>query len=176
MGVNKANYFITRAEKLNLAVSGDKIKRTLTLTLINSANPVLADSGRYKVYVRLLTLPNTQNNSVSIISGSDVSKVIPEIYQIKDHQEMGTLVEVLPGTTKKIVFSWDSDFPLSLSQNGSLRLYLRKQAGISDTPLSVSFNFPGVNIKPPAGFTLTSPGTYVYNTTLTRDLFSRISW
>ena len=176
VGVNKANYFITRAEKLNLEVSGDKIKRTLTLTLINSANPVLADSGRYKVYVRLLTLPNTQNNSVSIISGSDVSKVIPEIYQIKDHQEMGTLVEVLPGTTKKIVFSWDSDFPLSLSQSGSLRLYLRKQAGISGTPLSVSFNFPGTNIKPPAGFTLTSLGTYVYNTTLTRDLFSRISW
>lgn len=171
LGVNKANYFIKRSEKLDIKILGNKIKRTLNLTLINSANPVLAESGRYKVYLRLLTVPNTQNNSVFVVSGLESNEVPFDVYQIREYQEIGALIEVLPGQTKNIIFSWENDLPLNLNQEGILRFYLRKQGGVSDSPISISFSSPEVAIIPPEGFALTGSDGYVYNTTLAKDIF-----
>ncbi len=176
VGVNKANYFINRQEKFELEISGGKIKRTLTLTLTNSANPILSDAGRYKAYIRLLTPPDAENYSVSIVTGENINNVTPETYTIKDHEEIGTLVELLPRQTKKVVFSWQSSSSLDLSQTGDYRLYVRKQAGILEAPLGININLPGVKVNLPTGFTLTASGAYVYNTTLARDMFTHISW
>ncbi|HUC95319.1 MAG TPA: hypothetical protein VMR19_04975, partial [Candidatus Saccharimonadales bacterium] len=85
------------------------------------------------------------------------------------------LVEVLGGDSKSVEFSWTSNVAVS-SPLASYGLYFRKQAGTDADQIEVSINDHDVELKADPRFALTKVGTYLYNTTLARDLFSRFYW
>jgi hypothetical protein len=84
------------------------------------------------------------------------------------------LVELLGGENKNIEFVWNSNTDNSNSWR-SYMLYFRKQAGVENYPLDIDV-IGGSQLLADTRFALTKTGTYSYNTTLTRDFFSRFSW
>ncbi len=175
VGVNKANYFVTRNLELKLKTTPSKIDRTLTLTLKNSANPSLGPSGRYKVYLRLLMPDDAELTSVRAVSSGVEQELSPEITEAKGRREVGVLIEVLGGTSKDVVFDWET--VNATGQNWkSYGLYFRKQAGVDVDPLRIVLESGEYQIKTLPTFTLTRQGAYVYNTTLSQDFFSRFTW
>lgn len=177
VGVNKANYFIKREMSMEAKIEGDTINRSLSVSYENSANSALGLSGRYKVYLRLVVPLGSEVGEPLVGQGQDASSVAPDIKDTGGKREVGVLLEVVPGQTKTVTFSWSGSSPLTFDQSGEYRLYFRKQAGTDKDPVTVSIVPPkGVTAVPSLGASLTKDGTFVYNTTLARDLFSRVSW
>ena len=147
VGVNKANYFIKRSHSLKVDILPDRIEKELTLEIENSANQSLGLSGLYKAYIRVLVPQKSE------VVGDY------EIIESKGRKEIGFLTEVLGGETKRIVVSWST--PKEVGD--SYGLYFRKQAGTGESdPLNVSIVAPD--------------RAYSYNTTLSRDFLTKISW
>ena len=86
-------------------------------------------------------------------------------------------LELQPQEKKQIVFSWKSFPKMNFDGDGQYLLYYQKQAGTEDYPLNIKMTVPkGIDLKTSPVFTLTNDDQYSYNTSLSRDLFSRIYW
>jgi len=175
VGDNKANYFIQRTINLSIKISSDEVDRKLTLNLKNSANPALGPSGKYRDYIRVLIPTDATLLSVESYSGNTQGYLLPEITDVKDRREVGVLVELLGGESKSIEFAWATKLNVSYPLV-SYGLYIRKQAGTGDDPVNLEVSNSGIPVQADPRFSLTRAGTYVYNTTLARDLFLRFSW
>src|SRR5258706_3293109 len=157
LGVNKTNYFIERKEHLDVILSGDRIVRTLTVTLKNNANPALGPSRIYKSYVRLLSNDDTSQSTAKLITGPTSQDLASETISLKGRNETGVYLEVLGGQTKTLEFSWTSN--VKSNSFNMYGVYLRKQAGTGSDTASLTIN-----------------GTSVYNDLLKADIFSRVNW
>jgi hypothetical protein len=175
VGVNKANYFVERSINMSVNVGNYEITRNLTLNLKNNANPVLGVSGKYTAYVRIFMPEDALVGSVKSLNGDIEDNLTPEITDVRGHKEVGVLVDVLGGSSKKVEFSWSSRFNTATPAS-SYGLYFRKQAGTDNDPISVIISGNGVLLKSDPRFALTREGDYVYNTTLAQDLYSLFSW
>lgn len=148
LGVNKANYFISRKADLDIYFEDGGVQSELNMKLTNSANPALGADGTYKVYVRSL-----------------------------QDEESGIYEEILPSQSKNVTFSWQDKNKPDFTKSGEFRLYIRKQAGVDAYPLKITIHPPaGVDLAVSREFSLTSGGTYVYNVLLARDFVSRVLW
>jgi hypothetical protein len=172
VGVNKANYFVSRSINLDTTIYTDVVENQLALTIKNKANPVLGVEGRYKTYVRFLVPTDAEVVSLKEFVGQSGTILYPDIVEAKGRKEVGILIEILGGDSKTLQLTWQT--PIS-SEHDSYGLYVRKQAGTGADPLQVTVKGVGINLKHPR-FALTKEGSYVYNTTLDRDLFTRITW
>lgn len=174
VGVNKANYFITRDVILDITSLGTQINKTLTLNIKNSSSSALGPSGKYKTYLRLLVPSDSELVSALEVSHGAQETLQTEITDVKGRREIGVLVEVLGGSNKTVRFDWKSgEVGRNISSYG---MYFRKQAGVGSDPLKVSFRGISGQVSSNPQFGLTDDGVYSYNTTLTRDFFSRFSW
>lgn len=177
LGVNKVNYFVKRQANLKTDIYDKTVNHSLSIKFINSANSSLGLSGIYKNYFRLLLPYNASVDSVESLSGKTSEPVLFDDKTTSGKKEIGIYIEVYPGQTKELVVKWILENTLSTKSKGEYRLYWRKQAGTNEDPISISIKSylkVGPNLWP--DFSLTSDGTYVYNTLLTRDVFSRFSW
>ena len=158
-------------------IEAGTVSRRLSVSYENSANSALGLSGRYKVYLRLIVPLDSEVGEPQVGQGQDISSLTPDIRDSGGKREVGVLLEIMPGQTKTVTFSWSSKNLLVFDQSGEYRLYWRKQAGTDKDPLILTIVPPsGVIATPSLGATLTNDGAFVYNTTLARDLFSRVSW
>ncbi len=151
VGVNKANYFVTRKVDMSSVFSPDGVKRILNIDFQNSANTALGPSGRYKVYLRLLVPEDSEVLGVASIVGQSQQNLVPEIVDIKGRREIGVILEVLGGQSETVQFSWQSPIEVGTKD---YTLYVRKQGGIDNYPLTLTIN-----------------GSSIYNTTLAQDLW-----
>jgi hypothetical protein len=174
VGVNKANYFLSRSVNLDIDINDDSLSRKLTISYSNKANPALGLAGKYKVYLRAILPEDARNISVRKIVGASFEELNPELTDVRGNKEVGVLVEVLAGQKAQVEYSWTSAF----TGNGATHnygLYVRKQAGVSEDPWTIRFKKDGIVRTVPA-FTLTKDGTYLYNVTLAKDFISRFAW
>lgn len=179
VGVNKANYFIERSSLLNIFLSDNKITNVLRITIKNNANPVLGDKVRYKSYLRAMSLPGSKFEDIKLLEYGQENIIVPEIETLPNYKEAGLLIIVGPGEEKTIEFIWSNEIAngIDLYSEGKFGTYFRKQAGTINDKLSINLFLPNyMNIQPNLFFTLTSQGSYVYNTLLTRDVFPLIYW
>lgn len=125
VGINKANYFITRDQKLAVDVEGDKITRELTINFKNSANPGLGLPAQYKSYVRVLVPQDSE------VEGDF------EISEGKGIKEIGFFIEVTAGQESQAKVTWSS----KAGNKENYGLYVRKQAGTpEEDKISVVIN------------------------------------
>lgn len=149
LGVNKANYFVSRDQRIGINISGGKIVRQMTIEIKNSANPSLGANGRYKNYMRVVLPKDASIEKVFEVTGQDSKELTPDVYSVRDYREVGFLIEVLAGQSKKIILSWSGP------GEGNYNLYVRKQAGTGDEDkLSVVIN-----------------GEVMYNSNLAKDVW-----
>ncbi len=176
VGVNKANYYIQRQSSLLVEIGEESVKKTLTVLIGNTANVGLGNDGIYKGYLRALASGEAKFSDIEIIGSVTKESKTPEITKFRGRREAGVFIEVLPGQTKSIVFSWEEKANLNFNQAGEYRLFWRKQAGTVADKITVQYMLPGGKIYSTDPSTLTYQADGGYTTTLTRDFSSRIFW
>lgn len=167
VGVDKANYFITRTVSLSSFATATGIENTLTVELKNNAPVALGVTGRYKDYIRLITNAEAKIKSVGIIEPGGTKSVTPETQVVSGRLEAGTLVDIPAGTKRTVRFTWSIPSKLNFSGNGSITYLIRKQAGVGADPITFK-------IAPPTGVDFL--GQTSYNTILDRDITASVSW
>lgn len=177
VGVNKANYFITRSSTLNVTMNEGEIVKELTVLIENSASPALGNGAIYKSYLRVLVPQKSYFSDINIFASNEKEFVAPEVKEVRGRKEAGVFVEIKPGHSKRITFSWKEKIDLSFETPGEYRLYWRKQAGTISDQISTNFILPSVvSTYGQEHLSLTDEGVLVYNTKLARDYSSRIFW
>lgn len=177
VGVNKANYFIQRSSTLDVTMSEGEISKELTILIENSANAALGNDAIYKSYLRVLVPQKVYFSDIKIFDSTEKEFVAPEVKEVRGRKEAGVFVEIRPGNSKNITFSWKEKVDLSFETSGEYRLYWRKQAGTISDQISTNFILPSaVATYGQNSFSLTNEGVLVYNTNLARDYSSRIFW
>ncbi len=155
LGVNKSNYFIERKQEIFITTVPNRVERTLNITLKNVSNPALGPSGIYKTYLRIIVPKDTEIGPLDIYTGATREKLNPDISEVKGWKEIGVWLEVMSTQTKKLEFKWATTYPEG-NLYSKYGLYIRKQAGVGDDPISLTVN-----------------GKNVYNSTLSGDFFER---
>ena len=173
LGVNKANYYVTRSMEGNVTIGPSLITRQVTLTLKNSAPLSMGSDGSYKTYVRVLVPSDAAFLAADIKSSITSKKIDPDVTDVRGRKEAGLFVEVPPQSEATVVFRWNTNSSLNFNQSGFYNLLWRKQSGTNDDPIKVHINAPA-NTK--SNSALTVRGQTSYNTTLERDFRSRIYW
>ena len=167
LGVNKANYFISRNYVLEVNLNQQNSQKQLIISYENKANPALGNKGVYKAYLRLI-FPNTAVFlEAKIRDNGNETSLSPEETMAGGKSEAGFYFEILPGQKKDLVISWRETADKSLDNYDQYQLFWRKQAGLGDEPAKIAINKKD---------SLTGGGQVVYNTNLARDFISRISW
>ena len=167
VGVDKANYFITRSLNLTSFVRTNEIENILTVEFKNAAPAALGISGNYKNYIRLIANDNAKVKQVGIAEAGGTKVASPEIEKIAGRLEAGILVDIGPGQKKAVRFTWSLPTAINFAANGEVDYLIRKQAGTTDDATIVKIN-------PPAGVDFL--GGTSYNTTLGQDILIKVSW
>jgi hypothetical protein len=177
VGVNKANYFIQRSSTLDVTMSEGEISKELTILIENSASTALGNDAIYKSYLRVLAPQKAYFSDIKIFDLTEKEFVAPEVKEVRGRKEAGVYIEVKPGHSKNVTFSWKEKIDLSFETSGEYRLYWRKQAGTISDQISTNFILPStVATYGQDSLSLTDEGVLVYNTKLARDYSSRIFW
>ncbi len=177
VGVNKANYFIQRSSTLDVTMSEGEISKELTIFIENSASTALGNDAIYKSYLRVLAPQKAYFSDIKIFDSDEKEFVAPEVKEVRGRKEAGVYIEVKPGHSKNVTFSWKEKIDLSFETSGEYRLYWRKQAGTISDQISTNFILPSaVSTYGQDSLSLTDEGVLVYNTKLARDYSSRIFW
>ena len=161
LGRDKGNLSLERSMTLESTLKDDSISRALRIDLKNNGdNP-------YTIYVRVIAPEGSEFTRVEKFKGEDLSaRINPDIETIKDRTEAGVYLVVEPKSSATLVYRWDSRVELNFGLRGRYNLVWRKQSGTQTNPIFV-------NIKTPL---LTSGQAESYNTTLSRDFNTHLSW
>ncbi len=174
VGVNKANYFVKRQVALRSTIKDIYIEQALSLTLTNTSEGLeRIPEERYKVYVRGLA-PLEAQFPTAQLSGSKAEWLDIDSTRLSNRNEYGVILEVLPGETKTLTYSWRVPFD---QKPNKLKLHFWKQSGTGEFPLSVTLDAPNVrqfSSNPPFG--LTDEGSFGYNTNLSSDFISELTF
>jgi hypothetical protein len=161
LGVNKANLYIKRDQNLNLKVSKNSVEHELFVTYQNTANGAIGNAGVYKNYARLLVPKEAQVTGVRIYNAGGGFEDVPfDRQNLLNRQEVGFLVNVLPGDSKRVQIVWKINNN-SLSNGGEYQLVVQKQAGTVNDKLEINVQETDLS--------LTGKAPSVYTTTLGRD-------
>lgn len=165
LGVNKSNFFIKRSHELNLSVSKEFLGHELLVNYENSANPAIGNMGVYKNYARILLPVGAKIGGVRLYDATGgYSDLEYDLIDTDGRREVGFLVEVLPGTQKKLQIVWNIETK-KLELGGQYDLVIRKQAGTEADELVV-------NVRS-SDLALTGRSLSSYNTNLARDFKAR---
>lgn len=164
VGVNKANYFIDRSAKLNSTLATGLWEHELSVTLTNSARGEGVDGEHdYKTYLRVMAPRDANFDRVTVKGPSGSVTSSPEVVYGKDRVEAGVLVEVPAGQSRVVTFLWSDKASVDLENEGTVKLYWRKQAGTVTHPVEGSINLPGGR-------------RFEYNADLGKDLVKAITF
>lgn len=175
VGVNKANYFVSRKAKVGIQAREEYIEEEVSLTLTNKAQNVdRIPEQRYKAYVRALAPKDSQFLSAKIVESEATVWVDVDSEILSNRKEYGLVVEVLPKEEKTVVFKWRVPVPRDLTK---IKFDWWKQSGVGEYPFSMSVSVPRAkefSSNPPLG--LTKEGDFGYNTNLSSDFVSEFVW
>ena len=164
--------------KFDLAISLEEglVKRKFLMIL---ENPLISNDGggTYKAYIRILAPSDSSFAPVRMIKGELTKSIKPDLFGVSGRKEAGVFVEIDPGESTALLFSWESGLPVIFTKPGGYNIFWRKQAGSENHLLNLEIGLPGsVRVYAKQDFSLTKEGLYRYNTLLDRDRNLNISW
>ncbi len=188
MGVNKVNYFVTRAIEREITIDANGGISERVLVRFRNAAPTgdtpLVGSA-YQAYVRFALPPQTLPqdvaiNGVSIPSRDSKKKHLPAVPYVERADEggdtftLGVALTVPAGSDTTLQFSYRRDKPLVFTAGGAhMEIIERKQPGVEDTPLRITIRFPPFWRE--ANTVVAKDGELSYNTTLSSDVIAPVT-
>jgi hypothetical protein len=173
VGVNKANYYLEKTQKLDAELKPDAIDYTLSVTMKNTSTESLKLGGQYKSYLRVF-VPSGIFSKGTILEKGRTLTVEPEIEESEGRTSAGVVVSVPPLSEVEVTLHWSQKIvPEVYSKQLPLSFRFIKQAGTDETPTTISFRMPsGRSIVANPGFDLTEGSVYRYNSNLVEDFTS----
>lgn len=167
LGVNKANYYVSKQIALDLNLNESVLEHRLTLNYSNSA--IVGSGNNYKNYLRLL-LPI--NSEVSYLEVNGIRQGF-DTENISGRKEVGFLLNVPESQQAVVNLGWSQKVNEDVVTE--YQLLVRKQSGSGGDPILVQYNLPNAQLIGNGvwGPSLTNTGAYSYNTVLSRDIVSR---
>lgn len=172
VGVNKANYGLSRSFLLNNTINKDEITHELTVSYLNKSS---AQNG-YKNYLRLYVPSGAVLSSVVILNSTTGERKAVQTDVSKEHERdvFGTLVEVPQGQTRQVLFSWQIPNPHGAK---SLAFLWQKQPGTGEDPINILYkSSDNLKIRLTPAASLTQGDVVGYNTTFSGDLQINAAW
>lgn len=166
VGVNKANFFVSKAHDLKIKIDEDgTIHNTVTITYKNSSYKQIFPGGTYKNYFQLLLPRNIRIMRVAN-NGNTLNT-----YDLKsdDYTHIGLLSQIPAQGSGKIVIEYEL---LNKIQKGSgiYQLILQKQIGSANGDFSISIDLPKNLYVVNKNFSPVVKGNSIlYNTSLSAD-------
>ncbi len=158
LGVNKANYFVSKSEAVEKKIGADgKVTTVLTLSYQNSSTPEIYSNDTYTNYIRVFVPVGSHLDSVSIndvpMSPGDVDL---QNYEL-DKMSFGFLVRIAPENKGIVKVTYTLPRPVTTAVS-EYQLFFQKQGGDKVAPLVLSFTYPSQFSFSPANFKSTSGG------------------
>lgn len=139
LGVNKANYFVSKLLKLKTVFEEDaSIKNELSISYTNTAAPGVSPGGTYKNYVQLY-VPSTASIAGLEINGNPI-----EHYDISHtglFKIVGTLIQIRPKETVMITLLYNLKERVKQGEN-TYQIVLQKQIGSFNSDFSLEIAYP----------------------------------
>lgn len=179
VGGNNLNNVIKRSFELDVGLEENTVKKELVVRLYNPESSLDDEMNVYEAYIRLLLPVKSKVGAVKIVSGDESVLVEPDIIidSQGDFVEVGIFSRVAAGQTSKLFFSWSLEADYQLESEGEYLFNWHKQSGTNNDTALIKYHFPeNIVVKSKPAFSLTGPEAYGYNTSLSRDLVSRIYW
>ena len=186
MGVNKANYFMSRALNRQLTIDTDGgISETVTMIIKNTSGQ---DQGLpYRTYVRFLLSPDVAVSGV-MLDGAPVpsrkdtttTPVLPYTERTDTTSSfyvLGVGVYVPAGSQKQLAITYTRGNIVHFGDSGAVvDLFIQKQPGVDVTPVHTVIRYPATWVAgvEGQGDFIANAGQLEYNTVLDRDMLTRI--
>jgi hypothetical protein len=162
---------------LDVSIEEGVIKRKLTYFIENMGGGQGVNEKSYKSYVRVIIPSGSGTGMIKIISEEAEREERPQTFGIEGNKEVGTFLEVGEGDTVAVVFSWETGIFLDMDLSGEYGLKWIKQPGMEDYPVEVGIFVNEKGLKYELNnLSLTDENRFGYNTSLSRDIISRIFW
>ncbi|MDZ4209893.1 MAG: hypothetical protein U1C56_01800, partial [Candidatus Curtissbacteria bacterium] len=175
LGVNKSNYYIERSHLLDVSLLENMVvKKSLVTKYRNSANSELGPGAVYRTYTRLMVSPEAEIESVYLVNGESKESLRFDTVLVSGRKEIGFFMEIPPGGERFLHVDWSNETGLNKDDKGQYGMLWRKQPGVGDDPIQISFDFKPLTFDGQDGY---NAKRYTeYNTLLSRDFVSRIFW
>lgn len=168
LGINKVNQFIEQKADYNVTYDRDGVATSrLTVDYTHKSNSSSWPSGVYKDYVRVYLPMGIKDVSLQSDTSSNSDLKIRTIY---GRTEVGYLLEVKPGSTKKVILSYKLPEKLARSLK-NLNLYVQKQPGKELDQFTVRYEFPAfIDVANTTDTLTTTDNMVTYRGKHTQDL------
>lgn len=146
VGVNKINPYIKKEVVHDVLVYKTGASHTYTATYKNTSLSQTWPLGTYKNYVRLYLPLGSQVNTVLI---DTVPVEQSKLFMSRDgsHEKVGVYMEVPPGKTVQISFSYTTPFSTpSINGDLSYALFTQKQPGVIQAPQKITISLQGKGV------------------------------
>jgi hypothetical protein len=172
LGVNKANYFLTREIEKEVFLNEKEISTKVTINYENESPNEDFPAGKYKNYLRVYLPPEVNLEKLSIddqeIGTEEIDKEGTE-----DLTVFGIFLEVPTSSKKKISF----EFSLLAGDFENYQLLVQKQAGTEVDPFLLKISYPREWQTIEANFSpVTKEGSLIYQTDMKVDRIFRIKF
>ncbi len=167
LGVNKANFFVSR--DLNLKVKVDdagRIRNELIVNIKNESSNNIFPGGTYKNYFQVF-LP-----AESIVNQITKNNVLVETYDEGQnaYKSIGFLVEIPPQKSIEIKLNYQLTSKFSPAGKNTYQLIFQKQIGSKNSDLKLEFELPdNLSVMNQNFAPLVKDRSISYNTSLTAD-------
>lgn len=183
LGVNKANFFVTREAASNIVIGehGD-ISHSFTLTIRNAATSTQASDWAYVSYIRFL-IPKDAKVQTVLLDGGAVPKRLDETtpppapYWVWEQYNGFGSIDVVwktpPAARRQLTLTWVRPSILPSSPRVAYQFTIRKQAGVTPFPWRTVVEHPvSWGVVRESG--IAKAGAFEYTTDLAKDMVVRV--
>ncbi|OGK28558.1 hypothetical protein A3C28_05845 [Candidatus Roizmanbacteria bacterium RIFCSPHIGHO2_02_FULL_39_9] len=166
LGVNKANFFVSRSYNLDIELDDEgNIRNILSIQFKNDSQENVFPGGTYKNYYQLFLPPEvtleTMTKDGTLIENYD--------NKVNIYQEIGILLEVKPKTLTNLKIVYTRKKAVKKGTN-VYQLILQKQIGSSNSDFSLRISVPSSTKIVSQNFpVLVKDNFMIYNTSLSQD-------
>ena len=167
LGVNKANYFVSKLMKLKtvIAASGS-VQNELSMSFTNNSSPGVFPGGTYKNYFQVYIPHNARIEQIDIdgqkVTDYDESKT--GFFKI-----IGLLLTIEPKETAIVTFSYELNSAVKSGEN-AYQIVLQKQIGSFNNEFSLEVQLPrGVLITDQNFKSVAKNNSVLYNSSLSTN-------
>ncbi|MBI3380237.1 DUF4012 domain-containing protein [Candidatus Gottesmanbacteria bacterium] len=166
LGVNKANYFISKSIVLEKKIADDGIvTSSITISYENTNSTVVLSPQIYTNYLRVFVPIGSKLISVTLNGAAYSPQDVDTENYSSDKTSFGFLVKIAPDNkgVVKIAYTLPRTF---VGSNTSYQLFYQKQGGDKNSPLIFSMTYPNKFKFKPLNFSSSSPSdNEIYYTT-----------
>lgn len=166
LGVNKANFFVSRSYNLDVEVDDEgNMRNILSVQFKNDSQENVFPGGTYKNYYQLFLPPEASLETVT----KDGTLIENYDKKVNMYQEIGILLEVKPKTITHLKIVYTRKKAVKKGRN-VYQLILQKQIGSSNSDFSLRIATPNSTKIVSQNFpVLVKDNFMIYNTSLSQD-------